>query len=302
MIAFHLFWRPVYRYGIFYGVTFLSGYLFLEYVAKKDWIQTYPRLQNLLTKGLDSFVLLIILAILVWWRLGHVFLYDRAYYSQHLGEIAKTWQGGMSFIGWVIGVVIMLFAILRYYKLSRQELFLLGDLILCIVPLGILLGRVGNYLNAELYGLVVYNTATLSSLSPWIIATIRDGILFVSDPVYSFLWTIGLLKEYWTTQHLAGEMRLNIQLLQAVGEWLLLLIASQRIFRTQYIKKAVTPGRIVGIFFIGYAIVRFMAEYLKEIPDAEIYGPLTISQRIMLVFFAVGMFFVSQKNLLVFWK
>ena len=77
MIAFHLWGRPVYRYGLFYGITFLSGYVFLEWIGKRKLLTTYPRLQDILTIYLDTVVLWVIGAIMLGGRLGHVFLYDR---------------------------------------------------------------------------------------------------------------------------------------------------------------------------------------------------------------------------------
>ncbi|MBP6086557.1 prolipoprotein diacylglyceryl transferase [Patescibacteria group bacterium] len=61
----------------------------------------------------------------------------------------------MSFIGGIIGVIIAIFFVERMYKLSRKEFFIIFDLLLLIVPIGIVLGRIGNFLNQELYGIVV---------------------------------------------------------------------------------------------------------------------------------------------------
>ncbi|MBP7848376.1 prolipoprotein diacylglyceryl transferase [Patescibacteria group bacterium] len=79
-----------------------------------------------------------------------MFLYEWYYYAQHRDEILMIREGGMSFIGGVIGVTLGLGRLMRRRKMSLNDLLLLGDIILCIVPIGITLGRIGNYLNQEL--------------------------------------------------------------------------------------------------------------------------------------------------------
>jgi phosphatidylglycerol:prolipoprotein diacylglycerol transferase len=261
MIAFHLWWRPVYRYGLFYGITFLSGYLFLEWIGKKKLVAAFPRLQDLLTVHLDTVVLWVIGAIMLGGRLGHVFLYDRAYYQNHLGEILHVREGWMSFIWWVIGVIIVLIGIRKYYKLTVREFLLLGDLVLCIVPLGIFLWRIWNYLNKELYGLPI------ESSSPWFDLLVRR-------------W---LAVDY--SVDATPTMRINTNILQSLGEWLLPLFLGQWLFRKQVARRYLRPGLISGCFFIVYACVRFSVEYLKELPVAEMYAWLSISQRLMFFFF-----------------
>lgn len=270
MVAFHIAWWPVYRYGLFYGVTFVSWYLFLERVGRKKILTSYSNLQNLLTTQLDTVVLLVIGAILIWWRLWHVFLYERWYYSTHLGEIIQVRQGGMSFIGGVIGVILVLIRIRKHYKLSAREFMLLGDLVLCIVPLWIFLGRVGNYLNKELYGLPI--DATLSR--------------------FEFLVNTGLAVDYKIDE--TTTFRINTNIIQSLGEWLLTLIVWHLLFLKQRIRQRFRPGLISGRFFIVYAVVRFCAEYLKELPVSEIYGWFSVSQWLMFWFFAWGVWLVRQ--------
>lgn len=261
MVAFHVFWRPVYRYGLFYGITFLSWYLFLDWIGKRKLLLGFPRLHDLFTLYLDAFVLWVIWWIMIWGRLGHVFLYDRGYYQEHLWEIVQVRQGGMSFIGWVIGVVVVLLWIWKYYQLSVREFLLLGDIVLCIVPLGIFLWRIGNYLNKELYGLPI------ESSSSWL----------------DFLVRWGLAVDYGIDA--TPTMRINTNILQSIGEWLVPLLIGQFFFWKQIVRRYIRPWLLAWCFFIVYALVRFFAEYLKELPAHEMYGWLSISQWIMFVFF-----------------
>lgn len=263
MIAFHLFWRPVYRYGLFYGMTFLGGYLFLAWIGKKQLLVKFPRLHDLLTIHLDTLVLAIILWIMVGGRLGHVFLYDWAYYRHHLWEIVHVWEWGMSFIWGVIAVITVLRGIGRYYKLTVREFLLLGDLVLCIVPFGIFVWRIANMLNKELYGLPVETTST------------------------RFAWLLkwGLLRDYGVDP--TPTMRINTNIIQSIGEWLIPLLLGQIVLWKQLIGERIRPWLVSWLFFIIYGVVRFFAEYLKDLPSGEMYGVLSVSQRLM-VLFVVG--------------
>lgn len=97
----------------------------------------------------------IVAGIIIGGRLGHVAIYNASYYIHHLSEIFRLQQGGMSFIGGIIGVVIAMLIIKRRYRISLRDLAVLFDLVLLIVPIGIFLGRIGNFLNQELYGTIV---------------------------------------------------------------------------------------------------------------------------------------------------
>jgi len=268
MIAFHIFWWPVYWYGLFYGITFLSWYLFLEWVGKSKILITYSNLHQLLTIHLDAVVVWIIWGILAGWRLWHVFLYDWGYYRLHLTEIVQVRQGGMSFIWGVIGVIIVLIGIRKYYKLSLREFMLLGDLVLCVVPLGIFLWRIGNYVNKELYGLPIDQS------SPW----------------FSSLLHWWLAVDYRIDD--TPTFRINTNIIQSLGEWFLTLLIGQLIFRRQKARDYFRPGFISWRFFIIYAIVRFSVEYLKALPASEMYGLFSISQRLMFFFLIWWVFLV----------
>lgn len=272
MIAFTLLWRPVYRYGLFYWITFLFGYFFLSYIGKLPFLKQFSHLHQLLTKDLDTFVLLIIWAIMVWWRLWHVFLYDWTYYATHLWEILDFRDGWMSFIWWVIAVVGTLLFVWKRWQLSRREFLLLGDLILSIVPLGILLGRYANMLNKELYWKVI------TSSESW----------------FLLLQNLWFLHDYWIDP--TPTLRINTNSIQSIGEWVIPFICAQVLVWWHYIKNNVRPWLISWLFFIVYAWVRFFAEFLKDIPETEIWWILTISQRLVILFFVWGIMLIMESK------
>lgn len=108
-----------------------------------------------LTEGLEDLLLAIAIGVIVGGRLGHVLIYGNGYYFEHWAEIFKIWEGGMSFIGGILGVVSAVGILLWRKKMSRKEFLMLFDVILVIVPMGIFFGRFGNFLNQELYGIAI---------------------------------------------------------------------------------------------------------------------------------------------------
>jgi phosphatidylglycerol---prolipoprotein diacylglyceryl transferase len=274
MIAFTIFWRPIYRYGLAYAVTFLWGYLRLQRVSKQSFLDTSPKIQHYLQTSLDDFVSLIIVAILLGGRFGHVFFYEWHYYSKHLSEIVMINQWGMSFLGGVIGVVAMLFFICWRKRFTWWDMRVLGDLILCIVPLGIFLGRISNFLNQEMIG------KAIGSFPYWF------------QTIAEFLW---LVHVYTRVDMIP---RFNVNIAQAVLEGGVLLIVGQILFMNIYNKNyefKITnygfwnPWTIVSFFFIRYGMVRFLLEYGKDLPSYEYVWLLSVSQRlsIVLVFFGI---------------
>lgn len=279
MIAFTLFWRPIYRYGIAYAVTFLWWYFFLWRVSQKDFLIISPKVHDYLKSSLDDFVTLIILAILLWGRLGHVFFYERAYYSKHLTEIFAFHQWGMAFLGGVIGVVIMLLWIQWKQRFSLQELKVLWDLILCIVPLGIFLGRIANFLNQEMVGKAIV------SFPLWF------------QKIAGFLWLVHIYPLIDMTR------RFNVNISQAIFEGLTPLVVGLLLFAILYDSRTkrsfdrlrMTQGTIVSFFFIRYGFVRFLLEFAKDIPSYEYWWFFTVSQYLSLILLVAGVWLLWKK-------
>ena len=97
----------------------------------------------------DDFITYLILSIIIGGRLGYVVFYNLEYFISNPLEIVKVWEGGMSFHGALIGIIIgtYLFSV----KKNLQTFFLL-DIIACVSPIGIFFGRIANFINAELIG------------------------------------------------------------------------------------------------------------------------------------------------------
>ena len=143
-VALELFGFLVHWYGILYLVAFLLALLIL------------PRLQRFRDLSLDSeawgsLVSAAVVGVIVGGRLGYVLFYEPAYFLIHPGKILAVWEGGMSSHGGFVGVAIALFVAAWKKKTPMREL---ADVIVVPAALGLAFGRVGNFINQELYGSV----------------------------------------------------------------------------------------------------------------------------------------------------
>ena len=135
-----------------YSLAYILGIILGWWLAKK----IIPRV--LLSKNLkfnlddfDDLITYIIISIIIGGRLGYVFFYNFNYYLSNPIDIIKIWEGGMSFHGAMIGVIIATYSFSLKRKIST--LFLL-DVIACVSPIGIFFGRIANFINGELAGKV----------------------------------------------------------------------------------------------------------------------------------------------------
>ena len=97
----------------------------------------------------DDYITYIIIGIIVGGRLGYVIIYNPSYYLENIIEIPMIWNGGMSFHGAVIGVIL---STIFFCKKNNQNIFYYLDLVALSSPIGIFLGRISNFINSELYG------------------------------------------------------------------------------------------------------------------------------------------------------
>ncbi len=129
-------------YGLMYVIGFISAYLLVAYQAKKFGWQK-------LTNHLDNLNLSLIIGVIIGGRLGYVCFYNPAYYFHHPLDILAIWNGGMSFHGGCTGALIAGFL---YCSRTRLHFWKAADLYVVTVPIGLFFGRLGNFINGELYG------------------------------------------------------------------------------------------------------------------------------------------------------
>jgi len=276
MVAFTIFWFSIYRYGIFYAISFILWYFRLSRVGKKEWFKNYPKVQYFLTEGLEDFLLIIALWVILGWRLGHVLIYGNWYYFSHPAEIFEVRKWWMSFIWGIIGVVICLFSFLFYKKVSFKNIIILFDIVLVFVPFWILLWRLGNYLNQELY---------------WIAITEIPAQL---AQLFNSLWLVHVYPQIDKIQ------RVNTNFLSMILEWILILVSQIILLARMVNKWEYRVWQLSTSFLLYYSIIRFFLEYFRADSQLEYIGFCTKSQRFFIIFIIIALvlklYFYSKKD------
>ncbi|MDA7686036.1 prolipoprotein diacylglyceryl transferase [Candidatus Pelagibacter sp.] len=129
-----------------YSLAYIVGILFGWFVAKKIFIKNED-----INKKFDDYVTYLIIGIILGGRIGYILFYNLEYYLNNLIDIIKIWEGGMSFHGGLIGIIV---ASIIFGKRNNQNPFLYMDIVALVAPIGIYFGRISNFINAELYGKV----------------------------------------------------------------------------------------------------------------------------------------------------
>ncbi|WP_262694618.1 prolipoprotein diacylglyceryl transferase [Kordiimonas aquimaris] len=210
-----------------YSMAYIGGIMFAWWYIRRE---TEKPGAPLSATHIDDFITWGMLAIIVGGRLGYVLFYNFQAYLHHPGRIIRVWDGGMSFHGGLIGVVIALAIYVHRHKL---DLFKVGDIVAVVSPIGLLAGRLANFINGELWG----RPTDVS----WAMIFPTDRLQLPRHPS---------------------------QLYEALGEGLILFIILHLLYhKTRLAKQA--PGVIAGLFFVGYGITRFLVEFVRE-PDSHL--------------------------------
>ena len=259
-------------YALAYIVGIIIGYrIVLRAVrAPRLWLaDTAPVSAELL----EAFLTWAILGIILGGRLGFVLFYQPMYYLQNPAEILQVWNGGMSFHGGFLGVVIASLIFCRKHSLKMLSF---GDLMAMAAPIGLLLGRLANFNSAELWG----RPSTL----PW-------AVIFPGTAAQDCAGVVGLCARHPSQIYEAGMEGLILGAIILYLAW-----------RRYWLKK---PGQLMGLFIMGYGISRFIVEFFRQ-ADAQFitainpmgyvmqlgeFG-LTKGQQLSLPMIAIGLLFI----------
>ena len=239
-------------YSLAYIFGILVGWIYAKKIIKH--LKTNSSLNYLNIKDFDDFIPYLVIGIILGGRLGYVLIYNFDYYIKNLHEIFYVWNGGMSFHGGLIGIII---ATIIFTRIRKIYTFIYLDIISCVTPIGLFLGRIANFINGELYG----KTTDL----PW-------GVIFPNAGTFA---------------------RHPSQIYEAISEGLLLFIILNFLaFRKKLIFK---HGLISGLFLTFYSLFRFLSEFFRE-PDIQIgylYLGTTMGQILSLIMFFCGLILIS---------
>src|SRR5215510_8925253 len=224
-------------YALAYIGGIVLGWVYARALIKSEKLWGGPA--PIAPVQLDDFILWVTIGIILGGRTGYVLFYNPGFFIQNPSAIFKLWEGGMSFHGGFLGCVaaVMLFA-LR----NRISILSLGDITTAVAPIGILLGRIANFIKGELWG------READASVPW-------RMIFPDDPLHLF--------------------RHPSQLYEAALEGALLFAILAVMIRMGALKR---PGLILGSFITIYALARITGEFFRE-PDPQLgflWGGLTM--------------------------
>lgn len=239
-----------------YSLAYIFGILGAWLLARKMSIKSNSPFTPL---KIDDFVFSATLGIVIGGRLGYILFYNLRYFMEFPWRIFALWQGGMSFHGGLLGIIV---ATLLFAKKRQINLFAMGDILVCVAPIGLFLGRLANFINGELYGRV-------SQAVPWVMVFPEGGDL----------------------------PRHPSQLYEALGEGVFLFIILN--FLWWFVPKfRRRTGFLTGLFFILYGGVRFILEFFRE-PDVQLgfIQQLTMGQILCLPMILFGVWVVKYTSL-----
>src|SRR6201989_2236074 len=236
-------------YALAYIGGIVLGWIYARSLIKNQRLWGGPA--PITVTQLDDFILWVTLGIIVGGRTGYVLFYNLPFFLKHPAEIFELWKGGMSFHGGFLGCVA---AVMLFCWKNNLSILSLGDITTAVGPIGLLLGRIANFINGELWG-----RATDPNL-PW-------AMIFPNDPTQL--------------------PRHPSQLYEAGMEGILLFTVLAIMIRLGALKR---PGMILGSFILIYGLTRIAREHFRE-TDVQLgflWGGLTMGMLLSIPMLIVG--------------
>ena len=272
-------------YALAYIAGLVAGWWLITRAMRQPalWPNDTPPMRPEQVEGLLTAV---VLGVILGGRIGFVLFYQPGYYLQNPGEILRIWQGGMAFHGGLIGVAV---AGWLYCRINKVPPLQVADAMSMVVAIGLGLGRLANFVNAELWG------------RPTDVAW---AVIFPGPAAQNCPGPVGIVMTD------LGEMcaRHPSQLYQAGLEGLMMgAVLLWLAWRRGWLR---TPGALTGAFFTIYGLARFAVEFVRQ-PDAQFVTPenpigfalavspslgLTMGQILSLPMIALGLWLVATRR------
>jgi phosphatidylglycerol:prolipoprotein diacylglycerol transferase len=214
-------------YGLAYLAGLVLGWLYMRSLLRQQRLWS-GGVAPMKPEQADDFLLWATVGVVLGGRLGHILFYDPSVYLNDPLRVFKVWQGGMAFHGGLLGMIV---AIGLFARVNRVPFLSLGDLTAAVVPIGLFFGRVANFINGEVYGKI--------TTVPWAV----EFPPYVLSPGDAF------------------GPRHPTQLYEAFLEGIVLFLLLR--YFTHRRQALAAPGRVAGIFLLGYGIARILAEFTK---------------------------------------
>jgi len=259
-----------------YGLMYLAGFGLAWWLGRRRIHAGY--LPGVTDAAFGDLMFYGMVGVVLGGRTGYVLFYNLQEYIAHPMNILRVWEGGMSFHGGLLGVML---ATLLWARKHRLAFFDVADFIAPLVPPGLGFGRLGNYINGELWGKPTH--------ADW-------GVVFpasLPEPFHSM--DAATLKSQFASGALNVYARHPSQLYEAVLEGLVMFVVLWLFSRTPRPRYAVS-----GLFLVMYGVFRFIVEFVR-IPDEQLnylaFGWFTMGQALSLplILAGLGLLWLSRR-------
>jgi phosphatidylglycerol---prolipoprotein diacylglyceryl transferase len=234
-----------------YGLMYLIGFAMAIVVGRLRLRLPHVAAQGWSARDIDDMLFYGVLGTIIGGRLGYVLFYKPDYYFMHPLDVFKVWQGGMSFHGGFLGVILAM----AFFAWQRKRTWLqVTDFVAPMVPTGLAAGRFGNFINGELWGRVTDPQA------PWAMmfqnASPDDALWLAAHPQLAAKWHLG---EVFAQYHMLPRHPSELYEVALEGIALFFVLWF-------FTRKPRPVGAASAVFLIGYGIARFIVEFARE-PD-----------------------------------
>ncbi len=246
-VAFQIYTLEIRWYSLAYIVGILMGWFYCKRIIKNN-----ETIFNLF----DDFITYLVVGIILGGRFGYIIFYDLIYYIKNPLEVFMIWNGGMSFHGGLIGIII---ASVFFSKKNKQNKFIFLDLVSVAAPIGIFFGRIANFINSELYGTVT-----------------------------SVPWSVKFLKIDNLNRHPS-------QLYEAFLEGIVLFLILKYFINKNYLKKPGKMSSLFLIFYSIFRFISEFFRS-PDVHIGYLLLNLTMGQILSIIFLISGLILFNKKN------